>query len=491
MCSLCNDPHHEHPEYLNSSLSRRELFKSGTAAIVGGVAAAAFSQTPASAQAPAGAPTPGAPPGLPPGGAMGPAGRQVIFWGQGGTPELAVQVEAERQTTSRTAGTRFRAHIRYNGKLSYETLTLKPIHPLQVVIRNQAVQTCYTGNWQLNFERSQNGGEAIQTGHGGVGEVIDVGTAVKRVKVGDQVLISATPQCGVCGNCLVGRGDSCLTRLPSIASATMSDNTPVYMTSRPMGPGGNAELVVSEEDWLAPIFTRVSPQELSILGCPTAVGLGLAVCRFPVEAGSDVAVFGLGAMGSGAVQGARIQGARTIIGIDPIRYRRDLALKLGATHVLDPNEHRGNALAARIRELTPSPVPAGRRYANERPGGVLYALEGTARAAYPLAPGIEAPPEENLLQQIYTSVRNGGFMKLGGTPTGSLTGVNVGNKVVTGGNFSGMNMLTDLPRFIHMIERGLFDAKSMIGRTYRFEQSQEAMIAASDRSVITTVIDFT
>ena len=51
--------------------------------------------------------------------------------------------------------------------------------------------------------------------------------------------------------------------------------------------------------------------------------------------------------------------------------------------------------------------------------------------------------------------------------------------------------LTDLPRFVHMIERGQFDAKSMIGRAYRFDQSQEAMVAASNRSVITTVIDFT
>ena len=42
-----------------------------------------------------------------------------------------------------------------------------------------------------------------------------------------------------------------------------------------------------------------------------------------------------------------------------------------------------------------------------------------------------------------------------------------------------------------MIERGLFDPRSMIGRTYHFEQSQEAMVAASNRSVITTVIDFT
>ena len=39
-----------------------------------------------------------------------------------------------------------------------------------------------------------------------------------------------------------------------------------------------------------------------------------------------------------AVQGARIKGASQIIAVDPIRARRELALKLGATIALDPND---------------------------------------------------------------------------------------------------------------------------------------------------------
>jgi len=66
--------------------------------------------------------------------------------------------------------------------------------------------------------------------------------------------------------------------------------------------------------WVVPLFTRISPVEASILACVGGTGLGLAMCRVPIEAGSDVAVFGLGPIGVSAVQGARIQGAKTIIG---------------------------------------------------------------------------------------------------------------------------------------------------------------------------------
>ena len=413
-----------------------------------------------------------------------------MFWG--GVPynaALAAQVEAERQATSRTAGTKFKAMVRHGNSLTWETLTLKPLHPMQVAIRNQAVQNCYSGVFQLNTTQMQN--NAMVTGHGGVGIVIDVGSAVKRVKVGDQVILSATPNCGVCNNCLAGRGDSCTTRLPALVSATMSDNTPVFMTAAPMGPAGHSEILISDEEWVVPIFTKLPPVEVSILGCPGAVGLGMATCRFPVEAGSDVAVWGLGPMGIGVVQGARHQGAKTIIGIDPIRYRRDLALKLGATHALDPNEYMGNGLVAKIRELTPDVVPAGRRYLGEHPAGVLYGFEATAPTNYPLPPGIEAPPQgADVFQQIFTAVRNTGYIQMAGAVRSSAL-MMVGNKVVVGGNFPGINVLRDLPRFVTMIERGQFDAKSMVGKVYKPDQIRESVVAAGERTVITAVVDFT
>src|SRR5947207_9759081 len=259
-------------------------------------------------------------------------------------PAAIATAEAQRQGTSRTAGMKFKALVRHGNSLTTETLTMRAVHPQQVVIRNQAAQTCYTTTAALNTTNAVT--NANVAGHGGVGIVEEVGSQVKRVQAGDQVVMSITPHCGACANCLNGRADICgMFGRPAIPSATMADGTPVQMAN---GPSGYAEYLVTWEEFVIPVFTKVPVVELSLLACVSACGLGLAMCRFPIEAGSDVAVFGLGPVGLSAVQGARIQGARRIIGIDPIKYRRDLALTLGATDVIDSNAERGTDLVTKI-----------------------------------------------------------------------------------------------------------------------------------------------
>jgi S-(hydroxymethyl)glutathione dehydrogenase/alcohol dehydrogenase len=213
-----------------------------------------------------------------------------------------------------------------------------------------------------------------------------------------------------------------------------------------------------------------------------------------------VAVFGLGPIGVSAVQGARIQGAKTIIGIDPIKYRRDLALKVGATHVLDPNELRGNDLLAKIRDLTPDAVPAGRRYAGERAAGPMYVLEAVGGTRLPLPPGVEAPIDMTgvePLQQAWTVARASGFVRTSsiGHPRGAAVSFPAGqwanaNKTHVPGNYAGVQALRDLPRFVRLIERGDFDAKALVGKVFRPDQMKEAVQVAADRSAITSVIDF-
>jgi hypothetical protein len=86
-----------------------------------------------------------------------------------------------------------------------------------------------------------------------------------------------------------------------------------------------------------------------------------------------VAVVGCGPLGLSAVQGARISGASSIIAIDPIKARRDLALKIGATHVLDPNVE-ADGLVAKVRELTKG--PGDRLWAGGRDAGGLLGGAG-------------------------------------------------------------------------------------------------------------------
>jgi S-(hydroxymethyl)glutathione dehydrogenase / alcohol dehydrogenase len=478
------------------TITRRDVLKGSVAAVAATGAAALFGQSVA-AQTPAG--TQGAPGAQAPG-AIANARGGPIFWGNNNAGNIdPASILAERQGPTKTTGLKFKALIRYGSILSTETLTLLPLHPLHVVVRMQACQTCYSTTGQMNL--TQGAPNAVVTGHGGVGIVEEVGRLVKRVKPGDQVILATTPNCGVCQNCLSGRGDLCNTRLPAIPNATMADKTPVYMDAPPVGPAGYAEFIVLDEDWVVPVFTKVPPVELSLLSCVGGTGLGLAMCRFPIEAGSDVAIFGLGPIGISAVQGARIQGAKTIIGIDPIKYRRDLATKLGATHVLDPNALRGNDLLAKIRELTPDVVPAGRRYAGERQPGPLYALEAVGGTRFPLPSSVESPVDMTgiePLQQAWAVVRNGGYVRT--CSIGHPAGANVvfpggqwanAGKTHVPGNYAGVQALRDLPRFVRLIENGLFDAKPLVGPAFRSDKMKEALQVAADRSAITSAIDFT
>ena len=119
--------------------------------------------------------------------------------------------------------------------------------------------------------------------------------------------------------------------------ADLRDGTPVFENSH---IGGLAELMVTFEEWVVPLFTKADPVALGMVcACTTVAGLGATASHglTIIVPGSTVAVVGCGPLGLSAVQGARIAGATTIIAIDPIRARRDVAKKVGATHVLDPH----------------------------------------------------------------------------------------------------------------------------------------------------------
>src|SRR4029079_10518331 len=115
----------------------------------------------------------------------------------------------------------------------------------------------------------------------------------------------------------------------------------------------------------------------------------------PVQSASTAAVVGCGPLGLSAVIGARLAGASTIIAIDPIRVRRELALKLGATHALDPNT-AGLDVVARVRELTRFPTDrfqSGGRNSGGLLGGAGADFVIEAVGADPVPPKMETGPE--------------------------------------------------------------------------------------------------
>src|SRR5690349_21187727 len=312
---------------------------------------------------------------------MGVSRRAVIRRGAaavaGGAAALAGQSAAGQApaiTTGTQTGRSFRGFVRHGTGASVETLRLRAIDPRQVVVRSLATAPCYTST--RGALGTNNTPRATIPNHAGFGVVEAIGALVKRVQVGDRVIVAGTSQCGQCYQCLHGRPDYCQYTFGGDvfpAFADMTDGTPVYAEA---GIGSFSEIMAIFEEYCVPVFSDLPAQELTLLGDQLASGFAAGHSLMRFEAGSDVCVFGCGPVGIGAVQAGRVAGAAQVIAIDPVKYRREFALKMGATTVLDPNVE-GDGLVEKVRELTKGPT--NRKFA----GGMYWGggLNAMARGA--------------------------------------------------------------------------------------------------------------
>jgi len=416
-----------------------------------------------------------------------------------------------QQRTSAAAITakRFRGWVSRGtgpGRTTLQELTLKPISGRQIVVRTEATNLCYSNTGVVLGLQGGGVGRlnsmALVQGHGGVGIVEAVGTDVRRVQVGDRVCVSGTPQCGSCYQCLRGRADMCqfLGRQGPddlAAVAEMRDGTPVYMNSH---IGGLAELMITFEEWVVPIVTKAAAVDVGMVcSCVSVAGLGATTSQALalVEPGSIVAVVGCGPLGLSAVQGARISGASTIIAIDPIRARRDVAMNVGATHTLDPNVE-GDRLVDKVREM--SRTPNNRLWAGGRDSGGLLGGAGAdfvieAAGADQAPPKVEAGPDPTgilPLRQAYEMCAPGGHIVTTSLPRGNITLpavlFTIGGRTHHAGQAGGANPMRDIPRFVEMLEKGQYDAKALATTVVPIERMREAYEEVVYRTTVTAIM---
>ncbi|HEY7443410.1 MAG TPA: zinc-binding dehydrogenase [Vicinamibacterales bacterium] len=407
--------------------------------------------------------------------------------------------------TGTQTGRSFRGLVRHSNTLDVQDLRLLPIDPRQVVIRSQAVAPCYTivrGALGTNTIR-----RAEVPNHCGFGVVEAIGAQVKRVQVGDRVVVAGTSQCGQCYQCLQGRPDYCqftfFSNAPGVDPfppfAEMRDGSRVYAQA---GIGGMSEIMTAFEEYCVPVFSDLPAAELTLLGDQLASGFAAGHADMHFQPGSDVVVFGAGPVGLGAIQAGRVTGAGQVIAIDPIKYRRDFALKMGATMALDPVAE-GDGLVERVRELCRG--PNDRRFAGGvnwgRAGnavmarGADFVVEAAGLQAFP--PKVEAQPDPTnvkTVQQAWDCTRMGGHVMLMGFTIQPVsfpgTSLALLGRTIHPGQQGGLHVMRDIPRYVKLIERGVIDAKSMITKRYSLADSRQAVQDTADRTIITGVIEF-
>jgi len=404
--------------------------------------------------------------------------------------------QAPAQLTGSQTGRRFRAFVRHGTGASVEELRLLAIQPREVVVRTQACAVCYTivGGALATTAVQQ----ASIPNHSGMGVVEAIGPLVKRVQIGDRVVVPGTPQCGVCYQCLHGRADWCqfLDTAPAHPIAEMTDGTPV---SEGASLGGLSEIMVVPEEYCCPVFTDLPAEQLTLLG--DTVGTGLAAGRdlVQIEPGWNVVVQGAGPVGMGAIQAARLANAGQVIVIEPIRSRREIAMKVGGTIALDPNAE-GNGLIAKIRSLskgiTDRRFAGGRLTTNAVPDGADFVINAVGSDWFP--PKAEAGPDPTAilpLQQCFDFTRAGGHIVMLGVAWRGNVSFNAAQfsnrgRTFYSGQQGGLNMLRDIPRYVKLIEKGMIDMKLMVTKTYPLERTREAVQEVADRTVLGAVITF-
>ena len=176
----------------------------------------------------------------------------------------------------------------------------------------------------------------IVGGHEGAGIIEDIGPGVTKVKPGDHVVCSFIPSCGHCRYCSTGRQSLCDMGATILEGSMPDGSFRFHSGGQDFGAmcmlGTFAKKatisqhsVVKIDNWL-PLETAV------LVGCGVPTGWGSATYAGNVRPGDITVVYGIGGIGINAVQGAAHAGAKYIIVVDPVAFKRETALKLGATY---------------------------------------------------------------------------------------------------------------------------------------------------------------
>ncbi|MBW0100959.1 NDMA-dependent alcohol dehydrogenase [Pseudonocardia sp. KRD291] len=178
-------------------------------------------------------------------------------------------------------------------------------------------------------------------GHEGGGVVESVGPNTSGWEVGDKAIFSFLPACGKCRWCSTGHQNLCDLGANALVGSRWNDPTSFRMQLEDGSPVGQAlgistfaehTTVAVDSAIKAPADTPL--ERACLLGCAVGTGWGSAVTTGGVQAGDTVLILGSGGIGANAVQGAQHAGAARIIVVDPVAFKRDTALSLGATHAV-------------------------------------------------------------------------------------------------------------------------------------------------------------
>jgi alcohol dehydrogenase len=277
-------------------------------------------------------------------------------------------------------------------------LDLAPPGPGELLVRVEAAGVCHSDLSVVDGNRPRPVPMAL--GHEAAGVVEEVGPGVVDVAEGDRVVLVFVPSCGSCPECSSGTPAMCRRGALSNTAGELlrggrrwsRDGEPVH---HHLGVSAFSERVVVDRGSAVVVPPEVPGDIAALFGCALLTGVGAVENTVTVRPGDSVVVLGLGGVGLAAVMGAVLSGASTVVVIDPVESKRQLALTLGATHAFAP----GPETVDQVKDLT----GGGARYAVEAVGHeqvMADAFSMTGRGGTTVAVGLPHPARQLTLPAL-------------------------------------------------------------------------------------------
>ena len=358
-----------------------------------------------------------------------------------------------------------------NKPLSIEEVDLEKPKAGEVLVKLKATGVCHTDAYTLSGADPE-GLFPVILGHEGAGVVVELGEGVTSLAVGDHVIPLYTPECGKCKFCLSGKTNLCQRIretqgrgvMPDGTSRFSKDGKPIYHY---MGTSTFAEYTVVPEISLAKINREAPLEKVCLLGCGVTTGIGAVLKTAKVEAGANIAVFGLGGIGLSVIQGAKMAKAGRIIAVDINPSKFALAEKFGATECINPKDLEQDIVQEIIARTD---------------GGVDYSFECVGNVDL-MRSALECC-HKGWGESIIIGVAGAG-QEISTRPFQLVTG-----RVWRGSAFGGVKGRSELPQFVDKYISKEINLDDMISYTMPLDEINKAFDLMHEGKSIRSVIEF-